>query len=109
MNVEVLYFEGCPNYQPAVEQVQAVLREEGISSRIRQVEVPDSETANRLRFLGSPSIRVNGVDVEPSAVASHSFGLMCRTYQDGRGRSGVPSLAMIRQAIRFQTTTKQHP
>ncbi len=108
MNVEVLYFEGCPNHQPAVERVQAVLHEEGISSQIRQVEVPDSETANRLRFLGSPSIRVNGVDVEPSAVESESFGLMCRTYQDGCCHSGVPSLEVIRQAIRFQITRKQH-
>ena len=108
MTVEVLYFEGCPNHQPAVERVQSVLREEGIASQISQVEVPDSETAKRLRFLGSPSIRVNGVDVEPSAVLSEAFGLMCRTYQDGCCHSGVPSVEVIRQAIRFQTAEKQY-
>lgn len=108
MIVEILYFEGCPNHQPAVERVQAVLREEGIASQICQVEVPDSETARRLRFLGSPSIRVNGVDVEPSAVQSEAFGLMCRTYQDGCCHSGVPSPEVIRQALRFQTGGKQH-
>jgi len=106
MIVEILYFEGCPNHQPAVDRVQTVLREEGISSQICQVEVPDTETAKRLRFLGSPSIRVNGVDVEPSAVQSEAFGLMCRTYQDGH--SGVPSPEVIRQALRFQTAGKQH-
>jgi len=108
MTVEVLYFEGCPNHQPAVERVQAVLREEGISSQICQVEVSDSEAAKGLRFLGSPSIRLNGIDVEPSAAESESFGLMCRTYQNGCCHSGVPSLEVIRQAIRFQIARKQH-
>lgn|SRR5258708_772515 len=108
MTVEVLYFEGCPNHQPAVERVQAILREEGISSQISQVEVPDSETARQLRFLGSPSIRVNGVDVEPGAAQSEAFGLACRTYQAGCCHSGVPSPEVIRQAIRFQTVGKQH-
>lgn len=100
MTVEVLYFEGCPNHEAAVERVREVLRAEGIVDEVKEVEVPDSETAARLRFLGSPSIRVNGMDVDPSALASESFGLMCRTYRDGCCQSGVPSAEVIRQAVR---------
>ncbi len=106
MTVEVLYFEGCPNHQPALERVQTVLREEGLATQITPVEVSDSETASRLRFLGSPSIRVNGIDVEPSAEQSEAFGLVCRTYDDDGCRSGVPSPDVIRQAIRSQTAEK---
>ncbi len=63
--VEILYFEGCPNHRPAVECVHEVLRQEGLSAEVQELEVPDAEAAQRFRFLGSPSIRVNGVDVEP--------------------------------------------
>ena len=100
MTVEVLYFEGCPNHEATVERVREVLRAEGIVDDVKEIPVPDSDTAERLRFLGSPSIRVNGRDVDPSALASESFGLICRTYGDGYYQSGVPSAELIRQAIR---------
>ena len=100
MNVEVLYFEGCPNHEPAVERVKEVLRAEGIVDKVKEVEVPDAQTAERLRFLGSPTIRVNGVDVDSSALGSESFGLVCRTYRDGCCQSGVPSAELIREALR---------
>ena len=99
MTVEVLYFEGCPNHEPAVERVREVLRAEGIVDEVKEVEVRDAQTAERLRFLGSPTIRVNGVDVEPSASSSESFGLVCRTYRDGCCQSGVPSAELIRKAL----------
>ena len=99
MTVEVLYFEGCPNHEPAVERVREVLRAEGIVDEVKEVEVRDAQTAERLRFLGSPTIRVNGIDVEPSALASESFGLVCRTYRDGCCQSGVPSAELIRKAL----------
>lgn len=108
MTVEVLYFEGCPNHQPAVERVRDVLRDEGISDQVTEIEVPDTHTAEQVGFVGSPSIRINGVDVEQSADELKSFGLMCRTYRDGCCHSGVPSAELIRQAIRHQTARSQH-
>ena len=100
MKIEVLYFSGCPNHAPAVERVKGVLREEGLSSEIAEIEVPDTETAVRLKFLGSPSIRVNGLDVEPEARSRGEFGMICRTYGDGCGQSGLPSRELIRSALR---------
>lgn len=100
MKIEVLYFDGCPNHKPAVERVQEGLKAEGISAHISEVHVRDQATAEEIGFMGSPSIRVNGLDVEPAARAAHEYGMMCRTYiVDGR-REGCPSLEMIRQAIR---------
>ena len=100
MKIGVLYFSGCPNHAPAVERVKGVLREEGLSSEIAEIEVPDTETALRLKFLGSPSIRVNGLDVEPEARSRTEFGMMCRTYSDGRRQGGLPSRELIRSALR---------
>jgi hypothetical protein len=99
MKVEVLYFEGCPNHTPAVIRVREILREEGISAEALEVNVSDAGIAQEIGFLGSPSIRVNGLDVELAARSARDYGMMCRTYVvDGR-REGLPSREMVRQAI----------
>jgi hypothetical protein len=79
MEVEVLYFDGCPNHRGAVERVLEVLREEGISAAISAVNVPDIEVARRTGSLGSPTVRVNGVDVEPAARSANESAMACRT------------------------------
>ena len=100
MKVEILYFSGCPNYAPAVARVREVLTQEGTAADMLEVEVTDTDTAQEVGFLGSPSIRVNGQDVEHSARSARAFGLTCRTYIDGGKRVGVPPPEMIRAAVR---------
>ena len=100
MKIDVLYFSGCPNHAPAVERVKEALRAEGLSAEIAEIAVLDAQMAQGLKFLGSPSIRVNGLDVEPEARSRTEFGMMCRTYADGRCQVGLPSLGMIRSALR---------
>jgi hypothetical protein len=97
--VELLYFEGCPNHAPARELVERVITEYGISAEIRDIEVTDAMDAQNQRFLGSPTVRFDGVDVDPSAAALDCFGLMCRVYRVGRSSSGVPSREMIESAL----------
>lgn len=99
MKVEVFYFQGCPNHWPAVERVRNVLAEEGISSDVLQIEVPDARAAESLSFLGSPTVRINGIDVEGPAVVTGAIGLSCRTYVHGSVREGVPPVEVIRRAV----------
>jgi hypothetical protein len=63
MRIEVLYFEGCPNYLPAVERLRAVLSQEGLPLGVELIEVKEEAAAKELRFIGSPTIRVNGLDI----------------------------------------------
>lgn len=100
MIIEILYFPDCPNYLPAVAHVQSALQEEGVSAEVKHVQVLDAATATAMRFLGSPSVRINGVDVEPSARSGSGSGLCCRTYRGGGSPEGAPSIALIRDAIR---------
>lgn len=93
--ITILYFEGCPNHLPAVELAEGIVSELGIDAEITEVEVSGPEDAQRLRFLGSPSIQINGVDVDPSARNRTEFGFSCRTYS-GRG---LPSREMLSAAI----------
>jgi hypothetical protein len=89
MKVEVLYFEGCPNHIPTVEMVGGVLKREGIDAEVAAIEVPDIETAQALRFLGSPSVRVDGADIEPGREKDPPF-FGCRTYSVRGRTTGVP-------------------
>ena len=98
-SVEVLYFDGCPNADPARELVERVAADEGIEIEMRMTEVSSATVAARLRFLGSPSIRVDGADVEPEADARDSFVYACRIYRTAGGLSGVPAEEWVRTAL----------
>ena len=94
--IEILYFEGCPNHEPATALAREVVRDLGLAAEIREVEVKEPEDAAKLRFLGSPSIRIDGADVEPSARSRTNFGFACRTY-DGEG---LPRREMLVAALK---------
>ena len=99
MRIEVLFFQGCPNHEPTVERVRAVLADEGVAADVVQIEVPDQATAQSLSFLGSPSVRINGIDVE-GARADGAVGLSCRVYTRGSVQEGAPPIDVIRLAVR---------
>ena len=96
VKVEVLYFEGCPNHRPTVDRVREIIERSGLDEEVFEVEVLDLEKAQQLKFLGSPSVRVNGVDIEPEARTRTDYGFACRTYPGG---GGTPSVQMIEEAI----------
>lgn len=97
--VEILSFDGCPNHQPAIALVERLSRELGIEPEVRLVRVPDEEAARRLRFLGSPTIRVGGVDVDPHAGERDDYALSCRLFQTEAGVSGQPDERWVREAL----------
>ena len=102
--VEILYFDGCPNHEPARELVEQVAAELGLEAKIELIEVADADCASRLRFLGSPSVRVEGRDVEPGADERSDFVLSCRVYRSERGLAGRPEADWIRSALSEATT-----
>ncbi len=97
--IEVLFFEGCPNVVPTVALARDVAAELGIAAEIREVEIRDEADATRLRFLGSPTVRVNGVDIDPEAVARTDYAFGCRLW----GESGVPPRELMLSAFRGAT------
>ena len=99
MKIEVLYLDGCPNHFPAVERVKEVLHEMSLSGEVVEVRITDSATAMSMCFLGSPTVRVNGLDVEPLARKSDWPKPGCRTYVSGIRRDGLPAKELVRQAI----------
>ena len=87
----MLYFEGCPHFPPTLAQVREVLDELAIDAEISVIEVRTGSDARHHRFLGSPTVRVDGADIEPAARSRCDYGLACRRY-DG---TGSPSRALL--------------
>ena len=94
MRIEVLYVPGCPNYEPAVQRIRKVLASESLRVGIRPVSVNTEAEAEALLFPGSPTVRINGEDVESTQTTIPS--LSCRLYAN---RSGIPSEELLRGAI----------
>jgi len=100
IRVEILTFENCPNAKTARERVLQALEAEALDAAIVEVAVDTPALAHKLGFLGSPSVRVNGRDVENGTDRPDAYGLMCRMYRDGPHTIGSPPLTIIRNALR---------
>src|SRR5258708_2946744 len=60
MKIEVLYIEDCPHYLPAMDRLRTVLSQEGLQAEVLEIEIKDESAAKAWKFLGSPTIRING-------------------------------------------------
>lgn len=95
--IELLYFDGCPSHQQLLPTVEQLADQSGAEVQLRRVETP--EAAESERFLGSPTVRVNGRDVDPGASERTDFGLKCRIHRSDDGASPLPPEAWIRAAL----------
>lgn len=98
MDVRLLYFEGCPNWQETDRRLQEALVIAGAAGPVQHVTVQTVEDAQRLGFYGSPTVLISGVD--PFAGESAAVGLSCRMFQTPEGLRGAPSVAQLVQVLR---------
>jgi hypothetical protein len=119
MRIEVLYFDGCPNHEALLPRLREILACTGVSTEIDSRRIANDEAAQRERFLGSPTVRINGRDIEPEAERRTDYGLKCRLYRTPTGLSGQPEEQLLQAALRSaaaatlgtdpRTRTDQHP
>jgi hypothetical protein len=100
MKIELLYWEECPSYRDALDRLKKVLDENNRFETVRLVEVNTDEAARRLSFPGSPTIRINGRDIDAAGASGQRVGLACRIYHNAAGKvSPLPSEGLIREAV----------
>lgn len=100
MNVELLYFEGCPSYETLLPRLRQLVAEAGADPTAIELRAIESvEAAEAMRFLGSPTVRVDGLDVDPGMRGREDFGLKCRIYRSDAGQTSVPPDTWIRRAL----------
>jgi hypothetical protein len=100
MYVELLFWDGCPSHPRALAELRAAMTDMGLDpSTVLVREVHTRDEARRERFVGSPTIRIDGVDVQPPP-GEEPFGLTCRVYYRRDGRvSPTPDPADVRDAL----------
>lgn len=99
MQIDLLYFDGCPSWQAGLENLRAALQREGVQAEIRLVRVEDDAQAAALKFLGSPSFQVNGQDWWPEERTE--YHLSCRVYHTPEGMRGAPGVEMLQEKVRL--------
>ena len=98
--VELLYFDGCPSHEAFVPRLHELLAQAGVRAPVRHRRVESEAAAQRQRFLGSPSLRVDGIDVDPGAGDRTDFGLECRLYPTDDGLRGSPPDEWVVNSLR---------
>jgi hypothetical protein len=99
MRIELLYWKGCPSYPEAKAMLEDVLSRRGIDTPIQMHEVRTDDEAQELGFPGSPTIRIDGRDVDPAGADSRP-ALNCRIYHLPDGRvSPVPTREQLEAAV----------
>ena len=99
VKVELLYFDGCPNHEAVLARLHDLVEQVDPAPEIVLRRVADDAAAQRERFLGSPTVRVGGRDIEPGADRRSDYGIKCRLYATSTGLAGVPEDAWLLRAL----------
>jgi hypothetical protein len=100
LDIELVWWAGCPSTEPALAELQAALQDVGIpGAEVRMTEIRTDEEAQARAFVGSPTILVDGKDVAPPG--EEPVGLNCRVYRRRDGTvSPTPDPERLRDALR---------
>lgn len=99
MKAELYYFDGCPSYQRALENLKQALCRTGLPEHVDVIPVADERDAQAKRFIGSPTIRLDGMDVEGPGADEQGYGFGCRVYRAAGTLSGWPSVEQIERGL----------
>ena len=103
MKIELLYFDGCPSYEAFLPQLLTLLGRVGVDARVEQRRVESDDAARSERFLGSPTLRVDGFDVDTTAEQRTDYGLKCRLYSTRDGLRAAPPDEWVLDALQRGT------
>ena len=75
IEIRILSTEGCANTPPTVSRIEEIAKELAVAIHIENVLITTEEEASRNRFFGSPTVQINGVDLDPEKRESTAYGL----------------------------------
>lgn len=99
-SIELLWFADCPNHAAARQMLIELVPVHAPGAVIRSIDATDPTVAASHRFPGSPTIRVDGLDIDPGFVDPGDYTPRCRLYRTSEGLRGLPEPAWIEAALR---------
>ncbi|HDZ86963.1 MAG TPA: DUF2703 domain-containing protein [Actinobacteria bacterium] len=100
MQIQFLYFDGCPAWQGGLENLKQALKQSNLSEDFETVKIETDDEAKKHHFIGSPTIRVDGEDIDPAAQGQTISRKGCRIYKTPEGIKGEPTVRMITEVIK---------
>ena len=97
--IEVLYVQDCPHYPATLALVEGIRAELGVDAELRTTAIVNQAAADQARFAGSPTVRVDGRDVEPGSEPATEYFLGCRLYRLEYRFAGQPEERWVREAL----------
>lgn len=97
--VEILYTDDCPFWKETVKLVEEVRNELNLAAAIKKVRITSEKDAKILKFPGSPTVRINGVDIDPKAKTAEGY-IGCRIYMYKGTTYEFPPKEMIKNAFK---------
>ena len=98
--IELIWFSDCPNHASTRQMLNSAVSRLAPGTPIDDVDASDPAVAASMQFPGSPTIRVDGVDIEPGFADPGDYTPRCRLYRTSTGLRGVPDPAWIEDALR---------
>jgi hypothetical protein len=99
-HVTLLWFNDCPGHESARQIVADIVGRVAPDATIEDVDASSVAVAVALRFPGSPTVRVDGVDIEPGFVDPGDYTPRCRLYRTATGLTGLPDPRWLEEALR---------
>jgi len=96
--IKILYTDTCPFWKETLQLINEVATDMKTKVTIKKVKVKNEEDAKRLRFPGSPTVRINGVDIDPAAKPTEGF-IGCRIYVNNGRAQELPPKEMVKSAF----------
>lgn len=93
LKIEIQHFRGCPNSPEMIHRVKEAIKGSEEKIEYNEVLIESNELAEKLKFRGSPTVLINGEDIE-GRKAPESSSLNCRVYENG-----LPAMELIRKRI----------
>lgn len=109
LEISILFIEGCPGYEFTKRYINEIISEDAtdFDVKINMILIESDEDARRLHFIGSPSVRVEGLDIEESFIESKDYAMRSRLYNFEGKPYAYPTKGMIRNAIRKAKLLKE--
>ena len=108
VKIDILFMKGCIGYQNTKKFVEEIINERDISAEINLIQIDNDRDARRLQFIGSPTVRVGGIDIEKDRIQTKDYGLRNRLYYGEGQPFAYPSKSMIEGAILEMKLEKQN-
>jgi hypothetical protein len=99
VDIEVLYFTGCPGHEALLPRLRDLMARAGVHAEVTLTRIESGDAAERAGFLGSPTVRIDGDDIEPAAAGRNDFGLKCRLYPTADGLRSMPTDELVLDAL----------